>query len=108
MSARAGDARIRRWLVKALAQLPERQSAVYVAIARDGLSYGALAERFGVGVDEIERDFAAALATLADAIDQPPTPGAAGSFAGSAGKGQNDCNRLEALLARLFAALTYR
>ncbi|MGN6622464.1 MAG: sigma factor-like helix-turn-helix DNA-binding protein, partial [Sphingomonas sp.] len=64
----------RRRLVRALAQLPERQRAVYVAIARDGLTYDALAERFGVGVDEIERDFAAALATLAEAIDAPAVP----------------------------------
>ena len=71
MSARAGNARIRRRLVTALAQLPERQCAVYVALARDGLTYEALADRFGVSVDEIERDFAAALATLADAIDAP-------------------------------------
>lgn len=71
MSPRAGNARIRRRLVTALAQLPERQRAVYVALARDGLTYEALAERFGVGVDEIERDFAAALATLAEAIDKP-------------------------------------
>ena len=74
MSARAGNARIRRRLVTALAQLPERQCAVYVALARDGLTYEALAERFGVSVDEIERDFASALATLADAIDKPATP----------------------------------
>ncbi|MGN6621154.1 MAG: sigma factor-like helix-turn-helix DNA-binding protein [Sphingomonas sp.] len=74
MSARAGNARIRQRLVRALAQLPERQRAVYVALARDGLAYEALADRLGVGVDEIERDFAAALATLADAIDQPATP----------------------------------
>jgi DNA-directed RNA polymerase specialized sigma24 family protein len=74
VSARAGNARIRRQLVRALAQLPEHQRAVYLAIARDGLAYDALAERFGVGVDEIERHFAAALATLAEAIDKPPMP----------------------------------
>nr|WP_255586984.1 sigma-70 region 4 domain-containing protein [Hephaestia mangrovi] len=60
-------------MVTALAQLPERQRAVYVALARDGLTYEALAERLGVGADEIERDFAAALATLAEAIDKPAT-----------------------------------
>nr|WP_255587190.1 sigma-70 region 4 domain-containing protein [Hephaestia mangrovi] len=61
-------------MVRALAKLPERQRAVYIALARDGLTYEALTERFGVGVDEIERDFAAALATLADAIDAPAVP----------------------------------
>ena len=74
MSARAGNARIRRQLVRALAQLPEHQRAVYLALARDGLTYNALAERFDVGVDEIERDFATALATLADAIEEPAMP----------------------------------
>ena len=74
MSARAGNARIRRQLVRALAQLPEHQRAVYLALARDGLTYNALAERFDVGVDEIERDFATALAALAEAIDEPAMP----------------------------------
>jgi DNA-directed RNA polymerase specialized sigma24 family protein len=74
VSARVGNARIRRRLVPALAELPERQRAVYVALARDGLTYEALAERYRVGVGEIERDFAAALATLADAIDAPAVP----------------------------------
>nr|WP_255586903.1 sigma-70 region 4 domain-containing protein [Hephaestia mangrovi] len=61
-------------MVRALAQLPEHQRAVYLALARDGLTYDALAEQFGVGVDQIERDFAAALATLAEVIDAPATP----------------------------------
>jgi DNA-directed RNA polymerase specialized sigma24 family protein len=62
MSPRAGNTRIRRRLISALAQLPERHRATYVAIARDELGYEALDRRFGVGVDEIERDLADALA----------------------------------------------
>ncbi|MBY8829776.1 sigma factor-like helix-turn-helix DNA-binding protein [Hephaestia mangrovi] len=108
MSGWAGNARVRRRLVTALAQLPEHQRVIYVALARDGLTYDVLAERLGVGVDEIERDFAAALATrrrdrqASDAVAVPAVS------LDHVERVKMTVTASPALPARLFAALSCR
>lgn len=56
-------------LKAALAQLPERRRATFLAIRHDDATYAQLAERFGTTPDEIELAFAQALVALVRAAD---------------------------------------
>lgn len=55
----------------ALARMPERRRAIFLAASRDGLGYAAIAEQAGLGVRDVERELVAALLELANALERP-------------------------------------
>lgn len=58
-------------LRNALAQLPPRTSAVFLAHCVEGLPYSAVAHRLNLEVAEVQDELAAALVALSAALDEP-------------------------------------
>lgn len=58
------DARLVARMRAAVAALPEPEQTVFVLHAVEGKDYPTIAERLGIGVDEVERLLASALVRL--------------------------------------------
>lgn len=56
-------------LSEALAELPEQQREIFLAIRHERATYTELADRLGIGAAEAQRQFAAALVALVRAVD---------------------------------------
>lgn len=63
------DPQILARLQTALRSLPARQRAIFLALVDEEASYSMLAERFGMNVADVEREFASALIALDAAAD---------------------------------------
>ncbi|WCM26344.1 hypothetical protein NDN01_20405 [Sphingomonas sp. QA11] len=58
------QARLKSDMRAAVAALPELERSAFRLCAVDGMDYPAIAERLGIGVDEVERLLASALVRL--------------------------------------------
>ena len=63
-----GEAEVLDRLESALARLPERRRVVFLAARQQGRDYVEIAERNGMSVRQVEREIAAALLQLDDAV----------------------------------------
>lgn len=62
------EAEVLERLERALARMPERRRAVFLAARQEGLGYAEIAERNGIAVRQVEREIAAAVLQLDDAV----------------------------------------
>ncbi|MDR6710198.1 DNA-directed RNA polymerase specialized sigma24 family protein [Novosphingobium sp. 1748] len=57
-------------LRRAVDALPEIRGAIFLAHSRDGLPYDAIAEHFGISLADVQRELAAAMASIDAAMDE--------------------------------------
>ena len=67
---RSTDETTRR-IAAALGQMPKRRREIFLLHRLDGLDYAAIAGRFDIGVDDVERQIASALLHIAGEVDRP-------------------------------------
>ena len=72
MTANLTRAEVLERIEAALARMPERRRAIFLAVRLDGTSYAEIAERSGLSVLQVEREIAAALLQLDDALCAAP------------------------------------
>ncbi len=75
MSENLTEAEIIERLEAGLQRMPELRREIFLAIRLDDLSYAEIAERTGLSVKQVEREFARSMVTLLEAFDgRQPMP----------------------------------
>jgi RNA polymerase sigma-70 factor (ECF subfamily) len=66
------DPRLARRMRRAIRRLPRRQREIFCAVRYDDLTYGQIAKRTGLSVQQVEALFADALANFVRTVDAEP------------------------------------